>query len=96
MLKFYAADLSVDTSVHPNIEFIALNVTDRENIQKFINEIAKKEILIFWLIMPELQPIAAEINEEERFPQETVEKMAKIGLFGIQVSQEWGEAGGDN
>lgn len=40
--KVYATDLSVDTSAHPNIEFIALNVTDRENIQKFINEIAKK------------------------------------------------------
>lgn len=40
--KVYATDLSVGDSSNPNIEFVDLNVTDRENIQKFISEIAKK------------------------------------------------------
>ena len=31
----------------------------------------------------EVKPLAAEIDEEERFPVETVEKMAKLGIFGI-------------
>ncbi|MGI6719154.1 MAG: acyl-CoA dehydrogenase [Bacteroidales bacterium] len=44
----------------------------------------------------EVQPLAAEIDEEERFPQETVEKMAKIGLMGIPVPKEYGGAGGTN
>ena len=28
----------------------------------------------------EVKPLAAEIDEEERFPMETVEKMAKLGM----------------
>ncbi|SFB90468.1 3-oxoacyl-[acyl-carrier-protein] reductase [Brevinema andersonii] len=40
--KVYATDLGVGDSSNPNIEFVDLNVTDRENIQKFISEIAKK------------------------------------------------------
>ena len=43
----------------------------------------------------EVKPLAAEVDEEERFPVETVEKMRKIGLFGIPVSKELGGAGGD-
>ena len=44
----------------------------------------------------EVKPLAAEIDEQERFPQETVEKMAKLGLFGIPLEKEYGGAGGDN
>lgn len=43
----------------------------------------------------EVKPLAAEIDEEERFPSETVKKMADIGLFGIIVPKEYGGAGGD-
>ena len=43
----------------------------------------------------EVKPLAAEVDEEERFPMETVEKMAKIGLFGIPFPKEYGGAGGD-
>ena len=32
----------------------------------------------------EVKPLAAEIDEEERFPMETVEKMAKLGMMGIE------------
>ncbi len=44
----------------------------------------------------EVKPLATEIDEEERFPVETVEKMSQIGLMGIPVPKEYGGAGGDN
>lgn len=44
----------------------------------------------------EVKPLAAEIDDEERFPVETVEKMKKIGLFGIPVPKEYGGQGGTN
>ena len=44
----------------------------------------------------EVKPLATEIDEEERFPAETAEKMGKIGLMGIPVPKEYGGAGGDN
>ncbi|WP_312649597.1 acyl-CoA dehydrogenase [Proteiniclasticum sp.] len=44
----------------------------------------------------EVKPLAAEIDEEERFPEETVRKMTSIGMMGIPVPAEYGGAGGDN
>ncbi len=41
----------------------------------------------------EVKPIAAEVDEEERFPEETVEKMVKVGMMGIPFSKEYGGAG---
>ncbi|MGL4687460.1 MAG: acyl-CoA dehydrogenase [Fusobacteriaceae bacterium] len=43
----------------------------------------------------EVKPLASEIDEEERFPTETVEKMSKTGLFGINIPTQYGGAGGD-
>jgi butyryl-CoA dehydrogenase len=43
----------------------------------------------------ELRPIAAQIDQEARFPWEVVEKMAKLGYFGIQAPKELGGAGLD-
>ncbi|NMF07046.1 acyl-CoA dehydrogenase [Clostridium beijerinckii] len=43
----------------------------------------------------EVKPIAAEIDETERFPMENVGKMAKLGMMGIPFSKEFGGAGGD-
>jgi butyryl-CoA dehydrogenase len=43
----------------------------------------------------EVKPIAAEIDETERFPMENVEKMAKLGIMGIPFPKEFGGAGGD-
>ena len=43
----------------------------------------------------EVKPLATEIDEEERFPMETVEKMAKLGMMGIYFPKEVGGAGGD-
>jgi butyryl-CoA dehydrogenase len=44
----------------------------------------------------ELRPIAAEIDEEARFPWEVVEKMAALGYFGIQVPPSLDGAGLDS
>src|SRR5574344_2154362 len=51
-----------------------------------IREFAEKEV----------KPLAAEIDEEERFPMETVQKMAKLGIMGIPIPKEYGGAGGTN
>lgn len=51
-----------------------------------IREFAEKEV----------KPIAAEVDELERFPIENVEKMAKLGIMGIPFPVEYGGAGGDN
>ncbi len=47
-------------------------------------------------VSKEVEPLAAEIDEEERFPVEIVEKMKAVGLFGIPVAKEFGGAGGDS
>lgn len=54
--------------------------------RQMISEFAEKEV----------KPLAAEIDEQERFPEETVRKMADLGLFGIPLPAEYGGAGGDN
>ncbi len=43
----------------------------------------------------EVKPIAEEVDEEERFPTETVAKMSKIGLMGTIVPKQYGGMGGD-
>lgn len=53
---------------------------------QMIREFAEKEV----------KPLAAEIDEQERFPIETVEKMAKIGIMGIPIPKQYGGAGGNN
>ena len=53
---------------------------------QMIREFAEKEV----------KPLAAEVDESERFPMETVEKMAKLGIMGIPFPVEYGGAGGDN
>ena len=53
---------------------------------QMIREFAEKEV----------KPLAAEVDERERFPLETVGKMAKIGLMGIPVPKEYGGAGSTN
>jgi len=43
----------------------------------------------------EVKPLAEEVDEEERFPIETVKKMAKNGMMGIPFPKEYGGQGGD-
>ena len=44
----------------------------------------------------EVKPLAAELDEEERFPKETIPKLAKLGMLGIPFPKKYGGAGGDN
>ncbi len=43
----------------------------------------------------ELKPIAAEIDRDERFPEETIPKLAELGLLGITIPEEHGGSGMD-
>ena len=63
------------------------NLTKTQSLfRQMIREFSEKEV----------KPLAAEIDEQERFPEETVAKMAKLGLLGIPFPKEYGGAGGDN
>jgi len=42
----------------------------------------------------ELEPIAAQIDEEARVPIENIKKMAELGLMGIGFPEEYGGSGG--
>lgn len=59
---------------------------EQEMMQKLCREFAVNEI----------EPLAAEIDAEERYPWETVRKLQKYGLLGIQFPKELGGSGGDN
>lgn len=63
------------------------NLTKQEELfLKMIREFAEKEV----------EPLAAEIDDRERFPIETVEKMGRIGLMGIPFPTKYGGAGATN
>ncbi|MBU3182128.1 acyl-CoA dehydrogenase [Clostridium psychrophilum] len=59
---------------------------EQEFVQKMVSEFALNEV----------KPLAAEIDVTERFPSETVEKMAKYNMMGIPFATKYGGAGGDN
>jgi len=58
---------------------------EHEMIRKVAREFAQKEVA----------PIAAEIDEQARFPVENVRKMGELGFLGLTVSEEYGGAGAD-
>ena len=43
----------------------------------------------------EVKPLAKEIDETERFPTETVQKMAEMGMMGLPIPEELGGSGVD-
>ena len=57
----------------------------QQMVQKMYREFAENEV----------KPLAEELDEEERFPMETVEKMGKLGMMGIYFPKKYGGAGGD-
>ncbi len=59
---------------------------EQEFVRKMVREFAVNEV----------EPLAADIDKEHRFPTETVEKMAKYGLLGVPFPTEFGGAGGDH
>lgn len=44
----------------------------------------------------EVKPLAEQVDEEEMFPEETVKKLARLGMMGIPFPKQYGGAGGDN
>ena len=59
---------------------------EQEFVRKMVSDFATTEV----------EPLAADIDAEHRFPEETVEKMAKYGLLGVPFPTEYGGAGGDH
>ena len=59
---------------------------EQEFVKKMVREFAVNEV----------EPLAADIDKEHRFPVETVEKMAKYGMLGIPYPTEYGGMGGDH
>ncbi|MFQ6059149.1 MAG: acyl-CoA dehydrogenase family protein [Anaerolineae bacterium] len=52
-------------------------------LQRMVREFAQQEIA----------PLAQQIEEEARIPEELVQKIAQVGLFGIPFPQKYGGAG---
>lgn len=62
-------------------------LTDEQlEMQQMFRDFAKKEVA----------PIAIEIDENHRFPEENVAKMQELGFFGIPFAEEYGGIGLDN
>ncbi len=54
-------------------------------LQELYRDFAKREV----------EPLAAEVDEQEMFPVQTIPKMAKVGMFGIPFDKKYGGEGGD-
>jgi len=59
---------------------------DQQIFQKMVRDFATNE----------LQPMAAQVDDEEKFPAENVRKMAELGLMGVSIAEEYGGSGGDS
>lgn len=59
---------------------------EQEMCRQLFRDFAQKEV----------KPLAAELDETERFPVETVEKMKKYGFMGIPIPKEYGGQGCDS
>ena len=58
---------------------------EREMLRKMYREFAQNEV----------KPLAATVDEKEMFPENTVKKMAQLGMMGIYFPKEYGGAGAD-
>lgn len=58
---------------------------EQEAVKRMVREFAEAEV----------KPMAAEIDLEHRFPEETVEKMGKYGLLSVPFPDHMGGAGGN-
>ena len=58
---------------------------EQEMLRKLFRDFAENEV----------KPLASMVDEEEMFPEETVKKMAKLGMLGIYFPKEYGGAGAD-
>ncbi len=60
------------------------NLTERQLLMKDLFDNFSEEVV---------KPIAAEVDENERFPEETVEKFKEFGFLGIPFPKEYGGSG---
>jgi butyryl-CoA dehydrogenase len=58
---------------------------EQEMLRKLFRDFAENEV----------KPIAAMVDEEEMFPEQTVKKMAELGMMGIYFPKEYGGSGAD-
>jgi butyryl-CoA dehydrogenase len=58
---------------------------EQQMIQALAREFAEKEV----------KPVAALLDQEARFPNETVKRMGELGLMGIAVPEAYGGSGAD-
>ena len=61
---------------------------------KLTNELKMLQKMYRSFAENEVKPIAAEVDEEERFPKETIPKLARYGFMGIPYPKEYGGQGG--
>ncbi len=43
--------------------------------------------------LKEVQPLAAELDEQERFPTENIAKLGEMGMMGLPYPEQYGGAG---
>jgi alkylation response protein AidB-like acyl-CoA dehydrogenase len=58
---------------------------EQQMIKKMVADFADKEIA----------PVAAQYDQEEKFPEEIVKKMGALGIFGTVIPEEYGGGGFD-
>jgi len=58
---------------------------EQEMLRKLFRDFAENEV----------KPLATMVDEEEMFPENTVKKMAELGMLGIYFPKEYGGAGAD-
>ncbi len=58
---------------------------EQQMIQALAREFAEKEV----------QPVASQLDQEARFPHETVKRMGELGFLGISVPEAYGGGGAD-
>ena len=56
---------------------------DQKMLRRMVRDFAERE----------LEPIAAEIDEECRYPAESIKKIAELGLMGILFPEDYGGSG---
>ena len=48
--------------------------------------------LVREFVRRDVEPVARQYDDEDTYPQELVDKMATMGLFGITIPEEYGGA----
>lgn len=67
-------------------DFVNFELSEEQSqIRDAIREVAQSEFA----------PRAAEVDEQGRFPQENVDRLAELGFMGLPIPERYGGAGGD-